>query len=262
VFGLPALLLFVFLCNRLFYLLFNYRVSSLLRPYSFWAVLLELALQSNIEYFTFLGLRSLGIPFSFSCPSKWLLILAATMFFLVVFTAFISYALYYCWYGKLARYFLVNMYRFPSSYALMIFLYGIRPFMKGLAHALFHSHFVLQLQILVAIEVAMMLLTLAFEVCIGNHKSRKVLVLELLYMACLVLLNILLLLKHHYLAGESDKIESYLKLLVYCMILLLVLHLFFEVVVENISKDCLKSVFCFCRETSQVTPMSEAASEQ
>ena len=117
VFGLPALLLFVFLCNRLFYLLFNYRVSFLLRPYSFWAVLLELALQSNIEYFTFLGLRCLGIPFSFSCPSKWLLILAVTMFFLVVFTAFISYALYYCWYGKLARYFLVNMYRFPSSYA-------------------------------------------------------------------------------------------------------------------------------------------------
>ena len=143
----------------------------------------------------------------------------------------------------------------------MIFLYGIRPFMKGLAHALFHSHFVLQLQILAAIEVAMILLTLAFEVCIGNHKSRKVLVLELLYMVCLVLLNILLLLKHHYLAGESDKIESYLKLLVYCMILLLILRLFFELV-ENISKDCLKSVFCFCRETSQVTPMSEAASDK
>jgi hypothetical protein len=262
VFCLPTLLLFVFLSNRVFYLLFNYRVSFLLRPYSFWAVILELALQSNIEYFTFLGMRALGIPFSFSFPSKWLFLLAVTMFFLVVFTAFISYALYYFWYGKLSRYFLLNMYRFPSSYLLMIFLYGIRPFMKGLAHAMFYSSFVSQLQVLAAIEVSMILLTLGFEVFIGNHKSRKILTFELLYMGCLVILNILLLLKHHYLVEDSDEIEFYLKLLVYCMIILLILRLFFELIIENISKECLKSVFCFCCKPSTVTPMTEPSSEK
>ena len=39
-FHVPAILVFVFLSNKLFYCLFNFRISSYLRPYSFkWVVL-------------------------------------------------------------------------------------------------------------------------------------------------------------------------------------------------------------------------------
>ena len=44
---------------------------------------------------------------------------------------------YYYQYVKLARYFLSNMYRFKSSYVLMTITYGLRPFLKGLVHAVF-----------------------------------------------------------------------------------------------------------------------------
>lgn len=209
-FFLPSLLVFVLLCNRLFYLLFNYRVSSLLRPYSFWGIIFELDLQSNIEYFTFLGFRALGIPFSFNFPSKCLLVFSLLVFFCSVITTFCSYFLYYCCYGKLARYFLLNMYRFPSSYALMMFLYGLRPFMKGMAHAIFYHNFVVQLQVLAVIEVGMILLTLGFQYFLDSHKSKTVLVLEVVYMGCLVMVNVLLLLKHHYLVERAASMEAYL----------------------------------------------------
>jgi hypothetical protein len=109
-----------------------------------------------------LGFRALTIPFSFDHGSKWLLVLAVIMFFLSTFSAFSSYAIYYSSYKKLARYFLANMYRFPTSYALMIILYGVRPFLKGSVHALFYENYVLQLGLLIGIEVLMIIITIAF----------------------------------------------------------------------------------------------------
>ena len=58
----PATLLFVFLCNRCFHLLFNCRISIFLRAYSFWWVLLELLLQNNVEFFSFLCFRNTLLP--------------------------------------------------------------------------------------------------------------------------------------------------------------------------------------------------------
>ena len=93
---------------------------------------------ANVEYFSFLGFRLLEIGFSFSIVSKVAFVGSVIMFFFVWFGAFAAYAVYYVNYGKLARYFLINMYRFPSSYVIMTLLHGVRPFLKGLAHALFY----------------------------------------------------------------------------------------------------------------------------
>ena len=175
-FFLPVLIISTFILNRLFYLLFNYRISIIFRPFSLWWILFELSIQNNIEYFTFLGFRALTVPFSFNFFSKGLFAFTLIVFFLVIFSVFSSYVLYYGWYGKLARYFLVNMYRFPTSYVLMIIIYGIRPFMKGITHALLHEQFFTQLHILSGIDILMIIIILTFEYCFGNHKSKKVLV--------------------------------------------------------------------------------------
>ena len=75
-------------------------------------------------------------------------VLMIVMFFLVLLAAFASYLWYYREYEKLARYFLVNMFRFPSSYKLMILLYGVRPFLKGTIHALMFYHWPTQIWML------------------------------------------------------------------------------------------------------------------
>jgi hypothetical protein len=74
------------------------------------------------------------------------------MFFFVWFAAFAAYGIYYVSYGKLGRYFLNNLYRFPSSYVIMTFLYGVRPFLKGFTHALFYENNFLQLWLLLSTE--------------------------------------------------------------------------------------------------------------
>ena len=150
-FSIPLTLVAVFLFNRIFYLLFNYEISKFLRPYSFWLILFDLLIQNNIEYFTFLGFRTFSVPQSYNFINKLLNGSTSLFFFLLLFCVFGSYALYYYCYRKLARYFLINMYRFPSSYILMTITYGVRPFLKGLIHGIFFENWVFQIWLLIGV---------------------------------------------------------------------------------------------------------------
>ena len=147
-FHVPLVLVLVFLLNRLFYCLFDFKISSVLRPYCFWWIIFLLLIQGNVEFFTFLAFRNCLTPFQFNVPTTLLQVLMMLMFFLVVLAAFGCYLWYYREYGKLAKYFLVNMFRFPSSYRLMIPLYGVRPFLKGTIHALMFYHWSTQVWML------------------------------------------------------------------------------------------------------------------
>ena len=73
------------------------------------------------------------------------------MLFITIVGSFSAYFIYYIQYKKLARYFLANLFRFPTSYALMIVMYGIRPFCKGAAHALLYDNWLIQIWTLIAI---------------------------------------------------------------------------------------------------------------
>ena len=129
-------------------------------------------------------------------------IISLVFLFCVILCMGASYLFYYYKYGKLARYFLVNLYRFPSSYILMIITYGFRPFLKEIIHAVFYEEWILQLYFLSGVEVIMMITILTFEIVSDNHKSRLILILELMYSGSLVSMNILLLFKHEYVAHD------------------------------------------------------------
>ena len=47
-FHVPLTLFIVFLFNRVFHLLFNFKISSVFRPYSFWWILFEFLIQNNV----------------------------------------------------------------------------------------------------------------------------------------------------------------------------------------------------------------------
>ncbi len=138
IFNISLTLTFVFLYNRIFYLLFNYPVSIFLRSYSFWLILLDLLIQRNIEFFTFIICRSIQVMVNFNFTTKLFNTLTILLGFILIICVIGSYAFYYFQYRKLGRYFLYNMYRFPSSYLLMIICDGIKPFLKGLVHAMLY----------------------------------------------------------------------------------------------------------------------------
>ena len=201
-FHVPLILIIVFLFNRLFYCLFNFRISIFFRPFSFWWTLFEMLIQGNVEMFTFLALRNCLTPYSFDLPSKLLQVLMIMMFFLVVMASYASYFLYYQQYRKLARYFLVNMFRFPSSYVLMVILYGLRPFLKGAVHALLYDNWELQIWLLFGVELTFWLIMLGFEFKNYSHRSKPVFMMDASYYGCLIVLNVLFLCKYEYFRGQ------------------------------------------------------------
>ena len=153
------------------------------------------------------------------------------MFFLVVLAAFGCYLWYYREYEKLARYFLVNMFRFPSSYGLMILLYGVRPFLKGTIHALMFYHWPTQVWMLFATELIILLMMLIWEFACDSHRSKPVFMMDATYSGCLVLLNVLFLLKYEYLKGEvevENLMEEVITVVVYFMLMTLVVKLVWE----------------------------------
>ena len=154
--------------------------------------------QGNIEYFTFLALRNFLTPFSFNIESKLLQVLVILMLLLVGLTAFASYSLYYYDYGKLAKYFLCNLFRFKSSYVLMTIMYGVRPLLKGTLHALLFEHWEIQIWSLLGVELVIQIIILGFEFKYDNHRSKPLFMMNTLYYWNLILLNILLLLKYKY----------------------------------------------------------------
>ena len=150
-FFVPMSLVVVFLFNRIFYCLFNYEISKYLRPYAFWWVLFEIMIQNNVQYFAFLGFRSFDTSFSVDFACKNYITLGIIMLFFTLLGTCASYFIYYSEYGKLARYFLVNLLRFPSSYILMTIMYGFRPFLKGVIHAVLYEHWEMQMWMLTGV---------------------------------------------------------------------------------------------------------------
>ena len=189
----------MFLFYRIFYLLFDYEISKYFRPYSFSLIAFEMLIQNNVEFFSFLGFRSLTkISFAFNFISKLMINLGIVMMFLTVIGAVSSYFIYYYRYKKLAKYFLVNMFRFPSSYGLMIIVYGLQPFFKGAIHAILYENWYYQIWGLMGLEITIFLTVLIFEFIKGNHRSKIAFKMEATYKACLIIINILILCKYRY----------------------------------------------------------------
>ena len=124
------------------------------------------------------------------------------------------------------------MYRFKTSYILMTLTFGVRPFLKGIVHALLFEHWLAQIWSLIGIAIVMTAIVVLFEITLDNHKSRLILLFELLYSFALIGVNVVLLLRHEYLADLQElqmELEVYMKLLVYFMLILLVLRLVAEI---------------------------------
>ena len=184
-----------------------------------------------MEFFTFLAFRNSLTPYHFDLPTKLMQVLMMVMLFLVVLGAFSSYLWYYREYGKLARYFLVNMFRFPSSYRLMILLYGVRPFLRGAIHVLMFYHWFTQVWLLFGTELLILFMLLVWEFTCDNHRSKLVFMMDATYSGCLVLLNLLLLFKYEYFKGDAEMehmLEEVITVMVCFMLATLLLKFVWE----------------------------------
>ena len=188
-------------------------------------------------------MRNCLTPYNFDGPTKLFQVLMIVMFFLVLLGAFTSYLWYYREYGKLARYFLVNMFRFPSSYRLMILLYGVKPFLKGSIHALMFYHWPTQIWLLFATELFIFFMMLLFEFIFDNHRSKPVFMMDATYSGCLIILNLLFLFKYRFYKGDME-MENLLEEMIIVIVFYMVILLLLKFVWETFPWSFLFNLFC------------------
>ena len=136
------------------------------------------------------------------------------------------------------------MFRFKSSYVLMTIAYGVRPFLKGVIHALMYENWVMQMWMLVAVEICILVTILVFEFRFDNHRSKPVFMMDMLYYSALVVLNLMLLMKYEYFKNDGnlkELLEELISIVVFFMIGLLFLKLIWEYFPFKLMKDNLCS---------------------
>ena len=174
-YSFPMLIVIFFILNKIFYALFNHRISKYLRMFSFWGYFSELAIQGNIEIFTFLALRQFILAFSFDIESKAYISLLIILFWIVVVFSIAGYYMYYYFYGPLSKYFLINNYRLKSAFTSNMIIYGMRPLVKGAVHSLCYHDYLLQISLLLTIELLTVIILCYFEMAYGTHRKKFVL---------------------------------------------------------------------------------------
>jgi hypothetical protein len=154
--------------------------------------------------------------FSFDFADKVYLVLFVLFFFFVVAGSIGSFFLLYYSYQKLVKYFLVNTYRIKGALFIMTYIYGIRPFIKGLIHAYLYNYNSIQLASLASIEFFTFLLLIYTEL------MYEVFIYKILFFfecaLSLAVFNVFLLISTS--IEDYDKIDNYLKtvlIIISCM---------------------------------------------
>jgi len=102
-----AILVFLIM-NALFKILFNYKISKLIRPFSFWGYVGVIMLDGNMQIMYFLMFSQSKMSFSFDFNDKIVNLVSIFLFFIFLVFSICCYFLYYKIYNKLAKYFLDN----------------------------------------------------------------------------------------------------------------------------------------------------------
>lgn len=149
--------------------------------------------------------------FSFDFSDKVYLVLFVLFFFFVVAGSIGSFFLLYYSYQKLVKYFLVNTYRIKGALFIMTYIYGIRPFIKGLIHAYLYNYNSIQLASLASIEFFTFLLLIYTELMYEVFIYKILFFFECAFYLSLAVFNVFLLISTS--IEDHGKIDNYLKAL-------------------------------------------------
>ena len=158
--------------------------------------------------------------FSFNFTHKvYLSFFLLFMFFVVLFAVGGFFLMYYL-YGKLAKYFLDNLYRIKGAFFLMTYIYGLRPFLKGIIHSELYSHNTTQLICLACVEFFACFVMVLSEVRNGVYIFKTVFLFELVFYFSLGLFNLALLFSIH------TSLEKNMEAVHHCLLILTIVITF------------------------------------
>ena len=142
VFFLPQTLILCLVFRKVFNLLFNYKISILFRRFYFTpCVLIQMLVETNLAFFTYLIFKQIGVAFSFQFTDKIFLALSILIFGIFLVFSLCSYFIGNQIYGKGFGYFIYCYYRCFPAMGYITIKYILRGFLKGAIHHFFHEEY-------------------------------------------------------------------------------------------------------------------------
>ena len=123
-----------------FYILFQYRLSKLLRAFSSLIFIVPLLLDGNLQYFFFLMFSQVHLSFSLSPRDKMLNVFNYLVYFLAIWLSVVSCFLSFYLNKKLAKYILDNWRSRVHGLLTYSITNAIRMLIFGAIHSLLRNH--------------------------------------------------------------------------------------------------------------------------
>ena len=147
----------------MFYLLSNYRISKLIRPFSFWGYIGVMMLDGNQQIIFFLMFSQSSLLFSLDFSDKVQHFVSnLVFFFFFLWFSVTCYFLYYKLYKKLAKYFLDNAKCSINGILCLTICSSFRQLILSSVHNFLRYDYKVQLITLTAVEVAYILAIIYF----------------------------------------------------------------------------------------------------
>ena len=239
--ALPFSVLYFVAMNRLFWVLSAYKVSSLLRVFSFWMQLgLMLAVQ-NISLLNYFFLQNIGTFFSLDSQSKMLNYVTLCLYGTFLVFCLIFLPMVFISYERLAVHFLSNSRIVPWALPFAFTRYILRPIVEGFVHIFLHNNQQLQLTMLAFISLGFVLTALVFEIIAKFSENKFTFAITCFLDFGMFVLNFLLMGQNFLESSLFNMTEECITTLMYCFFgcfIFLFLQPVFYSVISFISKKC------------------------
>lgn len=124
--------------RTLFFLLFKYEVSKVLRQFSFWPFLYFMMIDGNLQFLTYMFFCELQHFFTFNFSNRCGLVFMLLILFLLIILVSCSHLILREAYGILAKYFFDDTKVSIEASIYLSLQFGYRNLLLGAVHALFN----------------------------------------------------------------------------------------------------------------------------
>lgn len=139
-FHIPGTFLTFVLLRWVFFKVFEYKISTVLRLYSFWGYFFICLIEPNVEYFSFLLGNEFSLMFYTNYVNKlFCFICLFCLFWIISIAVCMVFGIRY-FYGKHAKLFLDNTYRVRWAYCWILYSVAIKRILTGIAHSYLYRY--------------------------------------------------------------------------------------------------------------------------
>ena len=232
----PQMLILCLVLWRIFLCIKNFKWSVYLRRYCFTPNYVQIVLEPNISYFTYLFFNQTKNFFAFNFWDKISLAFSVVFMMIVLLCSICFFILVNEFYEKKSGYFLHNFYRTPKGILYATLRINIRGLIYGMLHSLLYEYYTELMVSLIAIEFIFLVVSAYLEMTDKVYLARIHFWLEEFYHLLLILLNLALLYEYKYSAEEDDQGLAMLfqKTVIYFLAVITI----FSIVIDFIPLEC------------------------